>query len=240
VDAALDARKEDAGGGETEADYGAAEGDGDEVTLLMRSVMVNFIVQNDGYSPSQERDEGQPLCMRGSLETQDKDEQSEKARCEKCLSIATEITGPLEQGTQMCGMCKGTAFEVAEDEDSGSDSEESARDQGGSTTESDTAEFNSYEHLPQLLQMLVSKMEKDLQVNLLCEQEDSLDLNQELVDDTFDVKGLGGKRNRIRDRTERYAQKTLMVSGNAERVWTMWGATRRSLGLTGDTLSGRF
>jgi hypothetical protein len=129
VDAALDARKEDAGGGETEADYGAAEGDGDEVTLLMRSVMVNFIVQNEGYSPNQVTDEGQPLCMRGPLETQDKDEYSEEARCEKCLSIATEITGPLEEGSQMCGMCKGTAFEVAEDEESGSDREESTRDQ---------------------------------------------------------------------------------------------------------------
>ena len=96
VDAALDARKEDAGGGETEDDYGAAEGDGDEVTLLMRSVMVNFIAHNDGYSPSQERDEGQPLCMRGSFKAQDKDEHPERARCEKCLSIATEITGPLE------------------------------------------------------------------------------------------------------------------------------------------------
>ena len=59
--------------------------------------------------------------MRGSLETQGKDEHSEKARCEECLSIATEITGPLEEG---------------------------------SMSEGDTAEFNSYEHLPQLLQML--------------------------------------------------------------------------------------
>ena len=146
----------------------------------------------------------------------------------------------------MCGMCKGTAFEVAEDEDSGSDSEESARDQGGSTTESDTAECNSYEHLPQLIQMLVSKMERDLQVNLLCEQEDGLDLNQELTDDTVDVKGLEKKRNRIRDRTETYAQKTLMAStyGLRERrksVDYVGGDSKVTRpNCTGDTLSGRF
>jgi hypothetical protein len=110
--------------------------------------MVNFIVHNDGYCPSQERDEGQPLCMRGSLEAQDRDEHSERARCEKCLSIVTEITGPLEEGSLMCGMCKGTAIELAEDEDSESNGEESTRDLEGSMTESDTAEFNSYELCP--------------------------------------------------------------------------------------------
>jgi hypothetical protein len=39
----------------------------------MESVMVNSIVNNVGYSRSPEKEEGQPLCMRGSLNSQDTD-----------------------------------------------------------------------------------------------------------------------------------------------------------------------
>jgi hypothetical protein len=163
VEAALDARKEDSGG--RQADYGAAEGGMDEETLLMESVMVNSIVNNVGYSRSPEKEEGQPLCMRGPLSSQDTDCNQGKGTCKTCLST-TMMANPGDSGFIICGMCN----EIAADQEGEGEKPETdiRRPQG------ETGGFHSQDHLPQLLQLLVNKLEKGLAASHQYELEDSL------------------------------------------------------------------
>ena len=183
----------------------------DDGPLPMIAAMVNLLGENKGYRVTPEEEEGQPLCMRGSL-TPLVEDLSLGGKEELRYTLPTH-----PDAAQLCAMCQ-----VEEEDESSGEESDSEPDEGGEDGEpggDPPADYgagvaHSRHEIPLRLAMLVRDVERELSEG----PDEPWEHSDYTADYPMAVRDLEAKREGIRRRAAEQSKLTLTVSSYGLRA----------------------